>query len=327
MPQFTEFTTSHVNGDKVGFEMSGDLNVIPGVSVGSTAGLGVEDTQGGNTIENSGTIFGAYGAIADNVNGGAGLSTITNYGSIHSFAGTAIEVGGDHGIWNNKEIVADNGIGVITHGAGTLQNEGSISAGTHVAVWNQDNNAGDTVHTVNDGVITGHSSYYAATSHSVDDVQNRGTMNGDVWLSDGHGSTFNSFGGTLNGTVHCGAGGDNVTLGKTGGTVVSGAGADNLTANGTSGSTFTYDSFSESSHANNSVDHINDFRSGYDKIDLSAIVNNPNALPQYAVEITATDKTGDYKVTMNGYDHSHQFEIDVHSTSGGLHLSDFVVHH
>lgn len=171
-------------------------------SVGSAPTVSLGD--GGNRIVNAGQISG--GGIAVYISGGDNL--VVNRGDMegHLSSGLLIE-GADNNVINRGSISSVNGVALFIDGdSNYILNSGTISSDDASAVETA-GIAGQTTRLFNTGTISSTDEAAFVGGATEDEVTNRGTMIGSVYLGDGE-DELDSRGGTIEGFIDGGGGSD-----------------------------------------------------------------------------------------------------------------------
>ncbi len=220
-----------------------DAMVVAGVSVSSTAGIGI-NANGSNhevyvygTVAASGTgIYLGLGAVQSNtcfVGASGVVSSGFNAVTLEGMTHTAINHGTIIGL--------SAGIKLIGSGSGNLiQNYGTISS-SNIGISLETSNA-FAGQVINYGLVTGKvAAYQSVNINSADSLINFGTMQGDVLLGGGSDTFTNRGAGVVNGTIFGGAGVDTFILGAGAETIDGGEGTDYIDFRQANGVRFTLD--------------------------------------------------------------------------------------
>jgi Ca2+-binding RTX toxin-like protein len=181
---------------------------IDGRAISSdTDGVHSEGASSDITVTAQGAVVGVTNGIFTH---GANQS-ITNAGTIDS-AGDGILSQGESLLVDNSGAIG-GGVGVVFSEFGgdiTNHDDGVISGAIAIEADLAD---GQTLRTLNYGLMVGSTAAYTATMQGVDEIINRGIIRGDIQLGDGDDS-FDTRGGTFKGEVFGGAGGDTYFVDK-----------------------------------------------------------------------------------------------------------------
>jgi Ca2+-binding RTX toxin-like protein len=248
---------------------------------------GGTDTSSGGT-GNDFTYFGATFSGADAVDGGDGIDTVSLLGSYDIVLGAGQLIGVERLVMYSGSQIggAHNSYDITTVDANVA--------------------AGDLLRVVARALLADETLTFDGSAET----------NGSFYFNSGAGADVLT-GGQL-GDYFIGGGGNDQLFGLGGkDTLIGGVGADTLTG-GTEHDLFVYQSVAESTGA--SFDHILDFESGADKIDLGAIDANGNAADgnsafNYIGDAAFTGHAGELRAYLNGTDWFVEGDVDGDGTA------------
>jgi hypothetical protein len=180
-------TTSFVTSGNAFTMASGDsLFLAANTNLASTGfNYGIYD-PGYGAVEIDGTVYGGAGVTITGASGSTSYLYVDKAGIVASDSGgTAVYVGFNHQIVNNGQItsIGNSGWGIEMTGAGSVVNNGSITAG--YAFISVDNTASDILYTYNNGSITGNIFAYYDSGSATNYFVNQGSSNGAMTFGSG----------------------------------------------------------------------------------------------------------------------------------------------